>query len=719
MFVSFHISGQILSSRVINKEGSPIKNVTVINITRLSTDRTDNDGNFSVKAEYGDSLLICTFKDKMIYVCEEKVQDIVLENFWSPYKLLKIDEKVIDQINMLYLSEKYYECIRYCSSCLNFRTSIATERHPYRDWERKKMFFENSDIESVAKVLYLGCISAYKYSLSHSYMPLEGLQWCRAYISFYDDYLNEKIPDDSWSAEMMCQYITFGKWANNVIACGHHFLRVYDGNDRWVNQSHKWFVKKQDRFLNILYKKIVNRLSDFSEYPFLQYDISTIVFNHNLQNRDYKFFQDNFSQRLNATTKLIQESYLTNQNIYVVHEALSTLTSTLTNSVIDNDLCKKIGNDFEGFCMEQLIKLQDISYYLNGSPKYSLTTNYNLGDIQNHLQDGDCALIHFEAPAKGYYDPYNLGTRFRNYALVLTKNQERPVVWRRGYINDSIVNDISYLKEFYPNVKRFFYVGTPRMSFIDVAGNDSSIVRLHSLSQLLNNKDIVLTNKEVTFIGDIDYGKVPMPSASNPKPKGKNKEEKKFNRLSGPAEELMQIETLFNNVRPICGDSVTRSIVMNEISRSKGIVHISTHGYINNNFDEEISFEDLILKRNYMDNSFFVLAGYNDNPRSPMTHLSGADVLNMKKIDSSVVFLDACLSGKGSVGAAGSVSMAEAFHLIGAKNVICYLEPIDDDIATDFSNKFYIELSKGASCHNAFFRAKNSIKKDLKVVLWE
>ena len=76
LFVSFHTSGQILSSRVIDKDGSSVKNAIVINITRLSTDRTVNDGRFSVKAEYGDSLLVSTFKNKMIYVYEEKEQDI-------------------------------------------------------------------------------------------------------------------------------------------------------------------------------------------------------------------------------------------------------------------------------------------------------------------------------------------------------------------------------------------------------------------------------------------------------------------------------------------------------------------------------------------------------------------------------------------------------------------------------------------------------------------
>lgn len=155
-----------------------------------------------------------------------------------------------------------------------------------------------------------------------------------------------------------------------------------------------------------------------------------------------------------------------------------------------------------------------------------------------------------------------------------------------------------------------------------------------------------------------------------------------------------------------------------EISRSKSLVHISTHGELFD-YDEEFSPQELILKKNIMDNSRLILSGFNDSPNLPMTSISGSDVLKIKRINTPIVFLDACSSGRGAVGASGSVGIAEAFHLIGAKNVICYLEPIGDEIATDFSNKFYKELSKGSSCHDAFFAAKKSLSTQIKVVLWE
>ena len=135
--------------------------------------------------------------------------------------------------------------------------------------------------------------------------------------------------------------------------------------------------------------------------------------------------------------------------------------------------------------------------------------------------------------------------------------------------------------------------------------------------------------------------------------------------------------------------------------------------------DHLYDFEDLALKRNIMENSRLALSGYNEAPNSPMSYISGSDVLKIRKIYASTVFLDACLSGHGSVGMSGSVGLAEAFYLIGAKNIICYLESVEDNVATRFSNIFYTELSKGASCHDAFFTAKRKINQNVKVILWE
>ena len=623
----------------------------------------------------------------------------------------KIDAGVINRINTLYLTERYKECIDSCKNYLGeYRYfSVGYKSHPYRDWRKIQGYWESNDVEDVASVLYLGCIAAYQYSLSQfdTRSIFDGIEWARACVAIYDDYLHERIPNNLATIEVWAKYIQYSDRALSAAQCGDHFLAI-DRRDSWLKKQSKWFEKKSDRVLDALYKNIAGNDSVFSNYPILQYKVYTISSSQFLKKGKFKALQGVLNKRIEAFRNVVQSSQQNDINSYEIPTALASLISTLCTTVVENDICKKAGPGYERFCMDNLVKLQDISYSLNGSKRYSPSPNYSLQDIQNSLEDTDCAILHFEAPvASGMlYSRYDLSTRYRVYAFILSKNQETPEVWSRGFISDSIVNDLNKIKESHPNIKKIYYVGTSRMNaYIDIAGNDSSIVRLHSFSQLLQDRSSKVSESEITFIGDLNY---------SPKRKADD-----FDPLLGSAIELDFIKTLyFGNVRPICCDDATRNVVTSEISRSKGIIHISTHGHIFNTPDN-IKLEDIVLRKDIMYNSCLILSGYNDAPNSSLVRLSANDVMQMKRIHSSVVFLDACMLGRGAIGVAGAVSMAEAFHLIGAQNVICYLEPVDDDVATEFSNSFYLELSKGASCHDAFFRAKKSINKNIKVVLWE
>ncbi len=647
----------------------------------------------------------------------------------SGNKNLKIDADVINRVNTLYLSERYKDCIDSCKNYLGkYRYfDVGYESHPYRDWRKIQGYWETNDVEDVATMLFLGCISAYQYSLFQfdTRSILDGIQWARSCVAIYDDYLHEKVPQSSATIEAWAKYIQYSERALAVSQCADHFLAI-DRDDSWLKKQGKWFDKKSSEIFDLLYKSIIGKDSVFSDYPILQYKVFTMTSGQILRQKKFKVFQDVFKKRVNAFERMVQVCQQSNISNYEIPIALKSLISMLTTTVVESEICKKAGPDYERFCMENLIKLQDMSYYLNGSSRYSHYGDYTLSDIQNSLEDTDCAILHFEAPvASGHlYYQYDLSTRYRNYALIITKNQEIPDVWHRGYINDTIVNDLSKIKEIYPKATRFYYVGTPRMSFIDIAGNDTSIVRLHSLSQLLHRKPETVI-EDVTFVGDINYDLVEDKSylydnnSDDLEQLKGNEKFENFAPLPGTRDELKQIKSLFgNSVHPICGDEATRNVVTSEISRNNGIVHISTHGVLFSQNDD-FTPEELILKKNIMDNSCVILSGYNDTPQSSLCYMSGSDVMKIKRINSEVVFLDACMSGKGAIGVSGSVGIAEAFHLIGAKNIICYLEPVEDDAAAEFSNRFYLELSKGKSCHSAFFAAKNSMDKDIKVVLWE
>lgn len=632
----------------------------------------------------------------------------------------QITEDVVEQLKTMFLKEQYKDCIDSCNHYLRNYHYFGYEKHPYRDWTNN--FFRPVRIDELTDVLYWGTMSAYKYSLSvfDRESIFLGMEWSRACANICSDYLKEETPEDYWSEEKMTRYILFGVKGIEVTQSGDHFLCIM-GDDKWAKKEAKWFDKTGDIIYETLQKKLSGFENKYSEYPLLQYQITNICTAPSLNKKVLRQYKEVFNRRLAALTNLIKQNQNNNFDLQI-HVALNSLTTMLTHSVIEGEICKKVGSDYERFCMENLIKLQDVSFCLSGSSRYSMNPSYTLQDIQNSLEETDCAIIHFEAPvASGhYYSRHDLGTLYRNYALIITKNQVTPDVWHSGYINDNKVNDLSVIKETYPNAKRFFYVGTPRMSaFMDIVGTDSSIVRLHSLSQLLRKCEEMPVAPHITFVGDINYhkGEHSMETAKN---KGAIVDEEKFDSLIGPKIELDRLIELFgnNHIRFIGGDNATRNIVASEISRSCDIFQISTHG-IHFNSDNILSPEDLILKKDFLDNSRLILSGYNDSPNSKMTSISASDVLKIKKINTYIVFLDACSSGRGALSAYGAVGMAEAFHLIGAQNIICYLEPVEDRIATQFSNSFYTELSKGTSCHDAFFKAKKSINHQIKVVLWE
>lgn len=663
-------------------------------------------------------------------------------NIFGQESYRKINENVIERIRTLYFQEKYEECLDSCFHYINKSCDfyeLGHSSHPFKDYgvininQKYSLPYAHflDRIEDVTYVLYMGAASAYRCSLINLDTDyIIAIEWARACANICKDYIEERKPDEFWTAAEVSEIIFYGDMGVEATQYGSHLLHMFNSKERYANNERKWFEKTGVKIHNSLRKNLSGMETKYSEYPLLQYRITDICTTASLfinENSALKEYEDIFTKRFNEFTNLIENS-TNNINDSDIYSGLNKLISMLTYTVIESDICKRIGHNYERFCMENLIKLQDISYCLSGSSRYKLNPTYTLGDIQNCLQEDDCAIVHFEAPLMSgkLYSQNDLGTLFRNYALIITKDQVVPDVWHRGYIKDDVVNDLSVVKEKYPNAKRFFYVGTPRMSFIDIAGTDSSIVRLHSLSQLLYDWPAKSEINEVTFIGDINYEQVgnikTTNSVGNSIILSENKGGKniQYNPLRGPEIELKQLIALNKwNVRPIIGDEAERNIVMSEICRSTNAVHISTHGELSDYDVDDLSPQDLALKKDVMDNSRLILAGYNDNPNSPLSYMSGSDVLKMKKTNAQVVFLDACLSGKGAVSVSGSVGIAEAFHLIGAKNIICYLEPISDDVATRFSDYFYKELALGATCHDAFFRAKNSLDEPIKVILWE
>ncbi len=737
-----YVYGQSYSGRIIDEKGEPVYGAIIINMTNPSADITERDGRFSICAEQGDSLLIREpMGNEKKFVCIEKCPEIIIKNIFISTRLPQITNETIDIITRLYYEEKYRDCIAYCNYFIdegdsNFHFKIHSKSNPVLNWDKMYMnMYTLSTPKNIAKLCYIGALSAHKYIGTWNVrILLDGRGWAMSCMAISSDLLRNRPPAQNWSANTMYDYIVMGEEGMNASIIYREINDALGKEFKFENTS-KWINRKADEIYKVLDKVVSDNTFVFENHPYLQYKMGQISMDYVVKKEIYRSFIQAYKNHYVNTKKMIFKNDNINHpdNFF----AILGLNRIITKTIINEKYKKKIGKDFVSFCMEEFIKLQDLRIFLHDTSAHSLDTNYTLQDIKKCLKEDDCIILFFDARASDelldvFHKWMGLGSPpvIRDYALVLTSNMFFPEFIEFSYLNKSIDEKFKdYIKNVrskYSGINRFFVVGPPITSFYDIAGNDSSIVRLHSLSQLLHRDGFESVPKDVTFVGDINYELVGDKSYSYENNsddfeqlKGKEEREK-YEPLPGTRDELKQIKLLFNNaVHPICGDEATKDTVLRKICTTEGVVHISTHGYLNLGSDSDYSLEDIILKNNIMDNCFMILSGYNDNPQSTMSYVSGSDILKLNKINTSIVFLDACLSGQGDVGAAGSIGIADAFHLIGAKNIICYLEPVEDDIATEFSNRFYLELSKGKSCHSAFFAAKNSMDNDLKVVLWE
>ena len=150
----------------------------------------------------------------------------------------KITDKVLNQMATLYLSERYKDCVDSCGAYVGYRYYyLGDESHPYRDWGKKHGYKDLNDIEDIAAMTYLGCVSAYQYTLStfDASSIVDAIEWARVAAAIYADYLNEKKPDGSWSAEKINNYIVYGERGIVATQCGKHFLKIMDERYKTIN----------------------------------------------------------------------------------------------------------------------------------------------------------------------------------------------------------------------------------------------------------------------------------------------------------------------------------------------------------------------------------------------------------------------------------------------------------------------------------------------------
>lgn len=112
-----------------------------------------------------------------------------------------------------------------------------------------------------------------------------------------------------------------------------------------------------------------------------------------------------------------------------------------------------------------------------------------------------------------------------------------------------------------------------------------------------------------------------------------------------------------------------------------------------------------------------MLSGYNNNEELNFISAYEIKKLDLRNVD--FVFVSACESAAGLVLSIGDYSLAEAFHVAGVKNIIAVIDPINEDVATNFAEILYREIKKGTSYHDSFHIAKKQSCPSDRILLFE
>lgn len=355
-----------------------------------------------------------------------------------------------------------------------------------------------------------------------------------------------------------------------------------------------------------------------------------------------------------------------------------------------------------------LIRSRDYHFYVSGAEFYKKSQKITWQEVQSNLPRNSYAVLFYELP-DGNQESFNPG-------WVISNKSDRPTSIYGGHSYNAEKESLEILLRDIGGVNDYFYIsGTSNMSLLDYT-IDNRVIRLHSISNIINKRIQDTSLGNMLAIGNISY--------SNSKSsrhhlkdglKGISDILQDFD--TGP-DEMEFLSSLFKDKVFTYQNLEAKNDILNKISGKTKMLHISTHG----NFDEDKLFYeltgdvDIFHPRLVFQSCVLYLSGYNDDSSQ---YISAYDITKYDLSNLDLVFVSACQSGNGRNIGNGTYSLPIAFHIAGAKNVVAFIDPIKEDVAVEFTKLFYTKISQGISIHDAFYEAKMTFCPDTRVVLWE
>lgn len=163
-------------------------------------------------------------------------------------------------------------------------------------------------------------------------------------------------------------------------------------------------------------------------------------------------------------------------------------------------------------------------------------------------------------------------------------------------------------------------------------------------------------------------------------------------------------------------DSVTEK-ALNELLGKYNIFHISTHGLFNEvskmGTDIHPSAADMQLS-----NSLLYLSGSERNLQQKdydaSCHdgiLSARELAKMNLVNVDLTVMSACMSGLGYITPDGVYGLQRGLKTAGVKAIISTLWSVDDKASCLFTTQLYKNLESGQGLHEAFWNARNFLRK--------
>lgn len=369
-------------------------------------------------------------------------------------------------------------------------------------------------------------------------------------------------------------------------------------------------------------------------------------------------------------------------------------------------------NNYISSVMDLNIRARNMAFYINGNKMYGSHIDDGWQHIQQALTEKDIAIELCNAK----------GSDEHVFAFVIDKNCKYPRLEYCGHsykagrdmFGFSHLRTRDGIKEY----EHIYYSTTEEMGFINT-GQDKSLHRLHSLSELLMKEIKSTSSPEIYTFADINYtlGDSAIYDVSTNKGA-----ERLTNKLRGAKDELTFIRNVIppNKLHVFDLDIATKKAFKSISGISFDILHVSTHAYYDAVNSKSASNSDLLSSIegiSIMDNCGIKLSGYNDDKEVGLITATEIAALDLSKID--LVILDACETGTGNVRGGDLYSLSEAFHTAGVRYILATTSEVEDKDACAVLIKYISAVLNGNSYHYSFYSALQSSKSPEKYILWE